>query len=96
MNHDTDQPIEALTFYIDTPKSVAHSGKCPVIAVQYGEQGYWPIHTKRCAAELNERNGWTTDELEAAFHGSMFGWDCPAAQPAIEGVRRNLAILTEQ
>ncbi len=93
-------PIEALTFYLNTPKYFDTTCHSPIIAVQYGERGYWPISIPgdpdADAAPLNVRNGWSTEELDAALAGSMWGWDCPAAQPAIEAIRNNLAILTEQ
>lgn len=47
----------------------------PAILVKIGELGYWPTEQ---VEDLPE------EVVEAAIAGSMFGWDCKAAQPAIE------------
>lgn len=47
----------------------------PVIFVKIGERGYWEAST---AEDIPE------EIAESALAGSLFGWSCPAAQPAIE------------
>jgi hypothetical protein len=57
--------------------------------VSPGERGYQPVYSPLGFAELNEimlkvrgcRDA-TFAEREAAIVGSMFGWDCPGADPA--------------
>lgn len=56
-------------------------GDSPIIAVQRGETGYFPIHTALTAAELNADAGVTDAQAEAMLAGSMFGWDVKAAFP---------------
>lgn len=61
------------------------------IIVTPGERGYQPLYVnpRLTFADLNEimlrqrgcRDA-TPAEREAAFAGSMFGWDCPGADPA--------------
>lgn len=52
-----------------------------VIAIKFGESGYYPIETKATADELNAVLGVTKAQVEAMVVGSMFGWDCPGANP---------------
>lgn len=56
-------------------------GEPPVIGVQRGEVGYWPLYTNLTADELNAPLNITPDQLAAMEHGSMFGWDTPGADP---------------
>jgi|HubBroStandDraft_1064217.scaffolds.fasta_scaffold277378_3 hypothetical protein len=37
---------------------------------------------------MNEKLGVPKDIAESASDGSMFGWECPAAQPAVEWFKR--------
>lgn len=58
-------------FFFDTKGSaVAHTIDAPVFAVKAWKRGYYPIHTPRNAAELN--NGIPAHVLEAALIGSAF------------------------
>jgi hypothetical protein len=62
-------------FFIDTDAQV--------IAINVGEQGYYPIFCKCSADALNSTNV-THEIVESAVAGSMFGWDCPAARAAVQ------------
>jgi hypothetical protein len=53
----------------------------PFIFVKVGEKGYWEASEAEAEEELPE------GVAEAALAGSMFGWMCPAAQPAVEYAR---------
>lgn len=57
-------------------------GTAPVLAVKRGECGYYPIHTRKSAGELNASLGITQEQAEAMQAGSMFGWHVPAASIA--------------
>lgn len=56
-------------------------GVPPVIAVERGETGYYPIYTNLTADELNEAEGVTKPQARAMYNGSLFGWEAPAADP---------------
>ncbi len=58
----------------------------PVVAAKRGEQGYFPIQTRRTAAELNEP-GIEADVLEAMLVGSIFGWHLPIVDQACARLR---------
>ena len=61
-----------------------------LICIKRGESGYypsdWSTHDKErnaeLADELNEQLGVTDEQRKAMEAGSMFGWDCPGADPA--------------
>lgn len=60
-----------------------------VTIVRAGCSGYWQIHqaaTEYAAeimtAQVNNALGVTKPQREAMQAGSMFGWNCPAADPA--------------
>lgn len=53
----------------------------PVIALQRGEPGYHPIHSRLTADELNALEGVTPAQREAMLTGSMFGWHLKGADP---------------
>lgn len=63
-----------------------------MIAVKYGERGYWPIRLynvvdqESARAMVDKLNRNKNVDREKALIGSMFGWDCPAAQGAFGGV----------
>lgn len=68
-----------------TPAAAKVDGfvKAPVIGIQLGQTGYWPIYTAAPIEELNE--GPVPDDVIASAVGaSMFGWDAPIARKAIE------------
>lgn len=67
-------------FYFDNRNHEKSSCDAPVIAVTQGERGYRPIYTPLDAAHLNGPDV-TPQELEAAYTGSLFGWDVPGADP---------------
>lgn len=73
-----------------TPKEACcdHETNAPIIAVKFGETGYWPVRTRLSAQELNEPMGWSDDEIESAILASHFGWTCPAAKLAYEAAMR--------
>lgn len=54
--------------------------KYPFIFVKIDELGYWEASESE-VEELPE------EVAEAALAGSMFGWMCPVAQPAVEYAR---------
>jgi len=51
------------------------------IAVRKGERGYWPMPNIKNPDAWNERHGITKAQAEAMQVGSMFGFDCPGADP---------------
>ena len=60
-----------------------------VCIVRVGCSGYWPItraysdtEAATIRALINTALGVTPPQLEAMTAGSMFGWHCPAADPA--------------
>jgi hypothetical protein len=62
-----------------------------LIKIHRGESGYYPMkrHGERVygdearsmADQLNAAAGVTPQQEQAMSHGSIFGWDCPAADP---------------
>jgi hypothetical protein len=59
-----------------------------IIALRRGESGYYSFIkfpnedlAKRYAERLNAEAGVTPPQLQAMRAGSMFGWDCPGADP---------------
>lgn len=58
-------------------------GNTSVVAVKRGESGYYPIHSRLTAAELNQISGVTPAQAQAMLSGSMFGWHVPLANPNI-------------
>jgi len=66
-----------------------HESDDKIVVLMRGERGYFlpgipfigtPSHSM--AAVLNDGIGVTIAQSEAMFAGSMFGWGCPAANPA--------------
>lgn len=62
--------------------------------VKFGQSGYYLAkgydyaphsieEVREVVSKLNERLGVPADVAEAALFGSMFGWACPAAYPAV-------------
>lgn len=59
--------------------------------VMRNESGYWPTgydmpgntenDAKRMVRNLNDKIGVTPHQAECMLSGSMFGWDCKAADP---------------
>lgn len=74
----------SLIFFVTAKQAcVEHNTDAPVVAVKFGERGYYPIYTKLTAEELNaSRAQYTPEELESAVIGSMFGWTVPGARAA--------------
>jgi hypothetical protein len=67
-----------------TPAEAHLDVQVPVIAIKVGEPGYYALERIHAdPAELNPE-GTTPEVIESAIAGSMFGWDVPAAQLAIE------------
>lgn len=65
--------------FMETPESVKHATKAPMICVEYNVPGYWPIWSSATADELNEGRNTV---VATVLIGSMFGWDCPGAKGA--------------
>jgi hypothetical protein len=52
------------------------------ILLKRGVMGYWPAPRPDMDVDaFNARYGITPAQVEAMLAGSMFGWDCPAADP---------------
>jgi hypothetical protein len=62
--------------------------------VKFGQSGYYLAkgydyapntieQVKQAVRDLNKRLGLSEEVAQAAFFGSMFGWACPAAYPAV-------------
>ncbi len=56
----------------------------PLIAITLGERGYRPVYIRNMDPGLLNPAGTTDAIIESAIAGSVFGWDCPAAQPALD------------
>lgn len=65
----------------DPDHGYAFSTDAPVVAIKYGESGYYPIYTRATADSLNG-DAVTPDIMLSAIVGSMFGWDVPGAKDA--------------
>lgn len=46
-----------------------------------GRSGYRPFESRFTPDEFNAQIGITPEGVQAMLAGSMFGWDCPAANP---------------
>jgi hypothetical protein len=68
----------SMTFFVDAADLPIVPGPVKVFAVRQGETGFYPIFTRRAAADLNADN-MTPEILESAIAGSMFGWHVPGA-----------------
>jgi hypothetical protein len=51
------------------------------ILIKRGVKGYFPVNNNLDVDGFNARGGVTAAQVEAMTAGSMFGWDCPAADP---------------
>jgi len=58
-----------------------YDSAAPVIALKRGEPGYYPVHGRLTAEELNALEGVTPAQREAMLTGSMFGWHLKGADP---------------
>ena len=56
-------------------------GTTELILIKRGERGYYKADFKGDPSVLNARIGVSDEDAERMLAGSMFGWDCPAAQP---------------
>lgn len=57
-----------------------HPTDCSPILIKRGESGYWPapgVHV----ATFNRQRGISAAQVEAMLVGSLFGFDCPGADP---------------
>lgn len=52
------------------------------IMVKRGEKGFLPVTTDVKPELLNKVRGVTPQQAAAMLTGSLFGWDCPLADPA--------------
>jgi hypothetical protein len=73
--------LPEIAYVTNTLHAQGPDGVPPVLAIRCGEPGYHPIYTHATADSLNEGMGITPAQREAMLAGSMFGWECPAAQP---------------
>lgn len=60
--------------------AVAPGGEKPIRIVR-GVQGYFPVHNATDVARFNNDRGITDAQVKAMIAGSMFGWECPGADP---------------
>ena len=52
------------------------------VKIQRGEMGYFPVQFSEVPAEdLNKNLGVSLAQATAMKMGSMFGWNCPGANP---------------
>ena len=51
------------------------------IVIKRGESGYYPLPEGYTVDEINKLYDASPAEVEAMLAGSMFGWDCPGADP---------------
>lgn len=67
----------SMTYFVDADALPVNT-PVKVFAVKHGESGFYPIFTRRTAAELNP-DDMTPEIVESAIAGSMFGWHVPGA-----------------
>ena len=60
--------------------ALAPGGETPIRLVR-GVSGYFPVHHATNVARFNDERGITEQQVEAMLTGSMFGWECPGADP---------------
>lgn len=66
--------------------AVVHPARQTPVMVKCPDKGYWEVDPKydgRTADEINSALGVTDAEREAAYVGSLFGWDVPGADPKL-------------
>jgi hypothetical protein len=73
-------------FYIKRPDYMSHQTDAPVIALHFGEIGFYPIYTRATVERLNAPDV-TPAILESAEAASHFGWHCEGAKDAREYVK---------
>jgi len=61
------------------------------IRIVRGESGYNAVHANTDVARFNSERGITEYQVEAMVTGSMFGWECPGADPDEYSCGRNHA-----
>jgi hypothetical protein len=59
-----------------------HPTSGETIMVKRGERGFYPVTTDVKPELLNKVRGVTPQQAAAMLTGSLFGWDCPLADPA--------------
>lgn len=60
----------------------AHPTTGATVMIRRGERGYFLLATRLTADELNQVFGVTAAQSMAMLAGSLFGWECPGADPA--------------
>lgn len=65
---------------------VSHATDAPVICIQFGEIGWWPVHTRATPERLNDEPV-SESVKDSAILGSMVGWSAPGAREACEFFR---------
>lgn len=59
-----------------------HPTTSAAILIRRGAAGYWPAPRENFDVEaFNAAHGITPRQVSAMVHGSIFGWDCAAADP---------------
>lgn len=83
-----------IVFFVAASQAcVHHNTDAPVIAIKAFERGYYPVYTKAQPDDLNHHK-FSSEELEAAIIGSMFGWHVPGARQAIDAIEREEKNIT--
>lgn len=84
MNAESSSGLPPFAFIDNLPDSAGvrpFNDDAPVTVVERECNRYIPIYVQRSADELNALEGITPAQREAMLAGSLFGWNCPAAQP---------------
>lgn len=66
--------------YADNSEGI-YGTDAKVVAIKRGESGFYPIHSRLTAEELNALESVTLAQREAMLTGSMFGWHLKGADP---------------
>lgn len=69
--------------YVDNQSGI-YGAEAKIIAIKRGGMGFYPIHSRLSADQLNELEGVTVAQREAMLAGSMFGWHLKAADPSFQ------------
>ena len=74
----------SLELKMKLPQSCAliHIATGGPVVIHRGESGFYQMPDDFNVGEYNISKGATIPQVKAMEAGSMFGWDCPAADPA--------------
>lgn len=67
-----------------TPSQAKVDTSAPVLAIRVGKLGYYPLERIHAHPDDLNPSGTTPAIIESAIAGSLFGWDCQAAQALSE------------